>query len=117
MKVRTIRAVFASAAAACLMVGSGCAAQANGQLPMYPNAKNLDTMPASVISAGVPMVLESTDAVASVVAWYTTQLSGSCTRTAQSGGIRFACPTGSIMIYAHQEKAQIAFVPSMALMR
>ena len=107
-----LRYAAALTAGACV-VTTAMAAQSNGKLPMYPHAKNMNDMPAGVIAAGVPMVLETADAVATVDTWYTGNAPKACTRSAQSGGIKYACPSGSIMIYAHGGKTQIAFVPSM----
>ena len=88
------------------------AQQFNGKLPLYPHGKNLNAMPAAALSAGVPMVMETGDSVDTVDGWYHTN-SAACTRSAQSGGVKYQCQTGSIMIYAHEGKTQIAFVPSL----
>jgi hypothetical protein len=95
--------------AACL---TASAQPLDGKLPIYPNAHNLSDMPPSAISAGVPMVVDTSDSVETVDGWYSSNTK-SCTRTAQSGGIKFQCPGGSIMIYAHGAKTQVAFVPSL----
>jgi hypothetical protein len=89
------------------------AASMNGKLPMYPNGHNLNAMPASAVAMGVPMVLETTDPAAKVDAWYGVNAPKSCARTAASGGVKYACPGGAIMIYPHGGKTQIAFVPAM----
>jgi hypothetical protein len=89
------------------------AAQSNGKLPMYPRGRNLNDMPASAVARGVPMVLETNDSVQAVDAWYSSNAPKSCTRTTASQGVKYACPSGSIMIYAHDGKTQIAFVPTM----
>ena len=102
--------LFATSAFVCTAIS---AAQLNGQLPMYPHGHNMNAMPASAVAAGVPMVLETADAVSAVDAWYTSNAPKACTRTAQSGRMKYACPSGSIMIYAHGGKTQIAFVPAM----
>jgi hypothetical protein len=86
----------------------------DGKLPMYPHARNLNDTPASAIERGVPMVLETGDSVATVDAWYKANASRSCTRSTASQGVRFGCPGGSIMIYAHEGKTQIAFVPTIS---
>lgn len=87
----------------------------NGKLPMYPRGHNMNDMPPSAIAMGVPMVLETSDAVHLVDLWYTSNAK-SCTRSAASGAIKYQCATGSIMIYAHGGSTQIAFVPAMASM-
>jgi hypothetical protein len=89
------------------------AAQMNGNLPMYPRGHNMSDMPASAVAMGVPMVLETDDSVQTVDSWYTANTPKSCVRTIASGGMKYACSSGSIMIYAHGGKTQIAFVPAM----
>jgi hypothetical protein len=88
--------------------------QLDGQLPMYPHGK-LDAKEASLtpaaIAHGVPLVLLTSDPVHDVDAWYASHAPKGCTRREASGGIKFACPGGSIMIYAHAGQTQIAFVP------
>jgi hypothetical protein len=99
-------------AAAITWSAGALAQQFDGKLPLYPHAKNMNDMPAAALSAGVPMVMETSDSVDTVDSWYRTN-SAVCARTAQSGGVKYQCQTGSIMIYPHQGKTQIAFVPSM----
>ncbi len=89
------------------------AARSNGKLPMYPRGRNLNDMPASAVARGVPMVLETNDSVQTVDAWYKANAPASCARSTASQGVKYACPSGSIMIYAHAGKTQIAFVPTM----
>jgi hypothetical protein len=86
----------------------------NGKLPMYPHARNLNDIPASAIERGVPMVLETGDSVSTVDAWYKTNASKPCTRSTAAQGVKYACPGGSIMIYGHEGKTQIAFVPTIS---
>ncbi|MDQ2764787.1 MAG: hypothetical protein M3Y22_15325 [Pseudomonadota bacterium] len=95
-----------------LVCASAFAADYDGKLPMYPRGHNMNDMPASAIAMGVPMVLETTDAVHLVDLWYTSNAK-SCSRKAASGSIKYQCPTGSIMVYAHGANTQIAFVPAM----
>lgn len=104
--------------AAVLSVSTGAfAIQMDGQLPMYPRGHNMNTdMPANAIAMGVPMVQETTDAVHLVDLWYSTYAPKGCARSAASGGVKYACSGGSIMIYPHDGKTQIAFVPAMAMM-
>ncbi|MEP6549324.1 MAG: hypothetical protein ABJD53_17840 [Gammaproteobacteria bacterium] len=101
--------IFAIGAILC---GSALAQQFDGKLPLYPHGKNLNDMPATAVAAGVPMVAETVDSVDIVDGWYKSN-APSCTRLAQSGGVKFQCPGGSIMIYQHEGKTQIAFVPAM----
>jgi hypothetical protein len=88
--------------------------QLDGQLPMYPHGA-LDPKEASLtpaaIAHGVPLVLLSSDSVHTVDAWYASNAPKACTRQEASGAVKFACPGGSIMIYAHEGKTQIALVP------
>ena len=88
------------------------AQQLDGKLLMYPGGHNLNDMPASAIAAGVPLVMETGDSVGTVDAWYTSNAK-SCARSAQSGGVKYQCDGGSIMIYEHAGKTQVALVPSM----
>jgi len=92
--------------------------QLDGQLPMYPNGK-LDSKESSLtpgaIAHGVPLVLLTADAVAAVDAWYGSHAGKSCTRQAANGGIKYACPGGAIMIYAHGGQTQVALIPPMGL--
>ncbi len=88
-------------------------AKLDGRLPMYPRGRNMNDMPASAAAMGVPMVLETGDSVQTVDAWYRSNAPRSCTRTTASGGVKYACPSGSVMIYPHGGKTQIAFVPAM----
>jgi hypothetical protein len=88
------------------------AQQLDGKLLMYPGGHNLNDMPASAIAAGVPLVMETGDSVDTVDAWYMSN-SKSCARSAQSGGVKYQCDGGSIMIYDHAGKTQVALVPSL----
>ncbi|MEO8924925.1 MAG: hypothetical protein ABI330_19225 [Caldimonas sp.] len=103
---------IAMAVVGALVCATASAVEYDGKLPMYPRGHNMNDMPASAIAMGVPMVLETADPVHLVDLWYTSNAK-SCTRSAASGGIKYQCPTGSIMIYAHGENTQIAFVPAM----
>ncbi len=111
---KSIRAcLFATA----MSVSAGAfAIQMDGQLPMYPRGQNMNTdMPANAIAMGVPLVLETTDAVHLVDLWYKSN-APQCARSEASGGVKYQCRSGSIMIYPHDGKTQIAFVPAMATM-
>jgi hypothetical protein len=88
------------------------AQQLDGKLLMYPGGHNLNEMPASALTAGVPLVLETNDSVSTVDAWYLANAK-SCTRLAQSGGVKYQCEGGSIMIYDHGGKTQVALVPPL----
>jgi hypothetical protein len=88
------------------------AQQLDGKLLMYPGGHSLSDMPASAIAAGLPLVLETGDSVGTVDAWYMSKAK-SCARSAQSGGVKYQCDGGSIMIYDHAGKTQVALVPSL----
>lgn len=96
-----------------LVCAAASAAQTNGKLPMYSNRHNMNNMPASAVAMGVPLVLETNDPVLTVDGWYTSHAPKACARSTASQGIKYACPGGSIMIYAHGGQTQIAFVPAM----
>jgi predicted secreted protein len=114
--------VLASAAlgATLALAGPAFAAdyQLDGQLPMYPHGK-LDTKESSVtpaaIAHGVPVVLLTADSVATTNAWYASHVAKTCSRQDAAQGTKFACPGGSIMIYAHAGQTQIALVPPLGL--
>ena len=108
-----------TAAIVCALIGYGTAAiaaapQMDGQLPMYPAGK-LDPKEASLtpdaIAHGVPLVLLTQDPVTTVTTWYGSQLPKSCTRQDGSGGTKFACPGGTIVVYAKSGQTQIALLP------
>lgn len=106
--------LFALSTLAAFTCTTALAASMNGKLPMYPNGRNMNDMPASAVAMGVPMVLETTDPVRDVDAWYGANAPKSCARTTASEGIKYACPGGSIMIYVHGGKTQIALVPTLS---
>jgi hypothetical protein len=89
--------------------------QRDGQLPMYPGAK-LDAKESSVtpdaIAHGVPIVVLTSDPVKKVDAWYLGHAK-ECKRQEAQGGVKYACPGGSIMIYLHEGQTQIALIPPM----
>jgi hypothetical protein len=89
------------------------AASMDGKLPIYPNGRNMNDMPAAAVAAGVPMVLETSDSVQKVDGWYGANAPKPCARSTASQAVKYACPSGSIMIYSHAGKTQIAFVPAM----
>lgn len=116
MSVKSIR--HYAAACAILFAAPAFAAdyQLDGQLPMYPkgtlDAKEASLTPAA-IAHGVPLVQLTSDSVSTVNTWYVAHLPKTCARQEASGGLKFACPGGSIMVYSHDGKTQIAFVPPM----
>ena len=90
--------------------------QLDGQLPMYPHGA-LDSRESSLtpaaIAQGVPLVLLTSDSVQTVVAWYTPRVPKTCSKQVASGAVKLACPGGSIMIYVHDGKTQVALIPPM----
>ena len=86
----------------------------DGTLPMYPNARQdaRESVPASAIAKGVPLVLLTGDSVSTVDAWYKANAPKSCARRAAAQGVQYKCPGGSIQIYDHGG-TQIALVPAM----
>jgi hypothetical protein len=109
-------AIASAAAPAAILPASAGETQRDGQLPMYPSAK-LDPREASLtpaaISQGVPMVLLTADSVRKVDAWYVSHAPRGCNRQEAAGGVKYACPGGSIMIYTHEGQTQVALIPPM----
>jgi hypothetical protein len=110
-KILTAIVAYAALASA---TASADQIQLNGQLPMYPHSK-LDSRESSItpaaIAHGVPLVLLTSDSVRTVDTWYASHAPKECKRQAAAQGVKYACPTGSIMIYVHGQ-TQIAFVPA-----
>lgn len=90
--------------------------QLDGQLPMYPRGA-LDAKESSLtlaaIAQGVPLVLFTADSVDTVDIWYASHAGKACHRQDASGATKFACPGGSIMVYAKAGKTQIALIPPL----
>jgi hypothetical protein len=111
---KMILAIAACAALASAGPAFADTIQMNGKLPMYPHA-TLDPKEASltpeVIAQGAPLVILTDDSVAKVDGWYKSHAPKECTRQEASTGVKYACPTGSIMIYS-KGQTQIAFVPA-----
>ena len=103
-------------AAATLGCTSALAIQTSGQLPLHPRCHNMNDMPASAIAMGVPMVLETTDAVHLADLWFPSNAPKSCARAEASGNVEYVCADGSIMIHPHGGKTQVTCVPAMAMM-
>jgi hypothetical protein len=92
----------------------GSAPAGDGKLPLYPGGRNMNRdMPASAAAKGAPLVLETGDPVATVDAWYRSHAPAPCERIAVAPAVKYACPAGSVLIYPHEGKTQIAFVPAM----
>jgi hypothetical protein len=120
-RVMTItKSLLSAAALAALLIAPPAFAadvQMDGKLPMYPHGK-LDPKEASLtadaIARGVPLVLLTADSVATVDGWYAAHVAKACTRQTANGGVKFACPDGSIMVYAHDGQTQVALIPPIA---
>ena len=115
------RLLLSLASAAVISIGTPALAegyQFDGQLPMYPNstrdAREASLTPAA-IAHGVPLVLLTSDSTSTVAAWYASHAPKACSKQTASGGMKFACPGGSIMIYAHDGKTQVALIPPMGM--
>ncbi len=115
-----IKTLLSAAALAALLIAPPAFAadyQTDGKLPMYPHGK-LDpkesSLTADAIAHGVPLVLLTADSVATVDGWYGAHVSKACTRQTANGGVKFACPDGSIMVYAHDGQTQVALIPPIA---
>ena len=90
--------------------------QLDGQLPMYPNGvldSKESSMTPAAIAHGAPLVLLTSDSVGTVDAWYASHAAKACQRQDASGATKFACPGGSIMVYAKDGKTQIALIPPL----
>jgi hypothetical protein len=113
---KTFLAFAACAALGATLPAAAADYQLDGQLPMYPHAK-LDPKEASItpsaIAQGIPLVILTADSVHTVDGWYGAHVAKTCSRQEASGGIKYACPGGSVMIYAHGGQTQIALVPPM----
>jgi hypothetical protein len=111
------KTLLSPAALAAFLIGPAVSAadyQTDGKLPMYPHGK-LDpkesSLTADAIAHGVPLVLLTADSVATVDGWYGAHVAKACTRQIANGGVKFACPDGSIMVYAHDGRTQVALIP------
>jgi hypothetical protein len=103
------------AIAAILMGHPALAADHDGSLPLYPHGKvaaGMESIPASAVAQGVPYQQTTADSVQTVDAWYKSNAPKSCSRLAASGGVRYTCPGGSIVIQNHNGTL-ISFVPAM----
>ncbi len=91
------------------------AADHDGQLPLYPQGKpaaGMSDLPSNALAQGVPYQQSTTDSVQTVDQWYKANAPKSCTRMAASGGVRYSCPGGYIVIQTHGGTL-ISFVPAM----
>ena len=109
-------AIAAISAMASMLIGQPAfAAERDGSLPLYPHgtpAHGTESIPQSALAQGVPYQQTTPDSVATVDGWYRTNASKECARTAASGGVRYACPGGYIVIQDHGGTI-ISFVPAM----
>lgn len=112
-----IKHLTASAAvmAALFATAPAYAADRDGSLPLYPHgtvAAGMGSIPTSALAQGVPYQQSTADSVGTVDAWYKSNAPKSCTRLAASGGVRYTCPGGTIVIQNHNGTL-ISFVPAM----
>lgn len=108
-------AATTAALAALLIAQPALAADHDGSLPLYPHgtvAAGMGDIPANALAQGVPYQQTTTDSVQTVDAWYKSNAPKSCTRLAASGGVRYSCPGGTIVIQNHNGTL-ISFVPPM----
>jgi hypothetical protein len=91
------------------------AAGKDGTLLLYPHGAPVAgmSMPANALAQGVPYQLTTADSVDTVDRWYASNAPKSCSRMAASGGVRYKCPGGTIVIQSHGQTL-ISFVPSMS---
>ena len=103
--MKYLPAAAASAAFACILLAQPVlAAEHDGQLPLYPHgvtAHGMESIPANALAQGVPYQQTTTDSVNAVDAWFRSNLPKSCSRAEASGGVRYKCPGGSIVIQDH----------------
>jgi hypothetical protein len=96
-----------------LMTLPALAAQHDGQLPMYPRgtpAHGMESIPAAALAQGVPYQQTTADSVHLVDLWYQSNAPKACSRLEASGGVRYKCPGGYIVIQQH-DGTIISFVP------
>ena len=94
--------------AAVLGCRSALAIKMNSQVPPCPRGHNTNDMPASEIAVGVPIMLETTDALHLVDWRFTSNALRSCAHSEGAGGATYACAGGSIMIYPHGGNTLVA---------
>lgn len=105
----------AAAMAALLITSPALAADRDGSLPLYPHgtvAAGMGGIPANALAQGVPYQQTTSDSVSTVDAWYKSNVPKSCTRLAASGGVRYTCPGGTIVIQNHNGTL-ISLLPAM----
>ena len=95
---------------------SALAIKMNSQVPLYPRGHNMNDMPASEFAMGVPIVLETTDAVHLMDSRFTSNALKSCAHSEGAGGVTYACAGGSIMTFPHGGNTRAAYAPAMATM-
>lgn len=72
--------------------------QTDGALPLYPRGRAVENIPPSAMRAGVPFNQTTNDSVQSVDLWFKSHLPKDCSRLATSGGVRWSCAAGYIVI-------------------
>lgn len=114
--MKTSNAIAAASALAFLLVATpALAVSSDGSLPLYPHgqpAHGMDSIPANALAQGVPYQQTTSDSVQTVDAWYRTNAPKACSRMEASGGVRYSCPGGFIVIQNH-DGTIISFVPPL----
>lgn len=98
-----------------LLTQPALAVQRDGQLPMYPRgtpAHGMESIPPGALAQGVPYQQTTTDSVHLVDLWYQSNAKA-CSRLEASGGVRYKCPGGYIVIQDHGGTL-ISYVPASA---
>ncbi len=90
------------------------AAGHDGTLLLYPRgapAPGMGVIPANALAQGVPYQQTTSDSVEAVDRWYQTNTPKSCSRMSASGGVKYTCPGGAIVIQNHGGTI-ISFLPA-----
>jgi hypothetical protein len=85
--------------------------QTDGALPLYPRGHALENIPPNAMRAGVPFNQTTSDSVDVVDLWFKSNLPKDCSKLAASGGVRWSCPAGYIVIQKHNGTF-ISYIPS-----
>jgi hypothetical protein len=97
-----------------LLTQAALAAQHDGQLLMYPRgapAHGMESIPQGALAQGVPYQQTTADSVHVVDLWYKSNAPKECSRMEASGGVRYKCPGGYIVIQQHGATL-ISYVPA-----
>jgi hypothetical protein len=92
-------------------LAKGFDVQLDGQMPIYPRGHLVEDIPANALRAGVPLNETTSDSIHLVDLWFKSNLPKDCRRLAASGGVRWTCPAGTIVIQNHNGTF-ISYIPS-----